>query len=256
MTDLLRLEGIGKLFGGIVALDQVSFAVQRGCIQGLIGPNGAGKTTLFNVITGFYSADRGHLFLNDERCPDPATPFAMSRLGIARTFQNIRLFAQMTVRDNVLVGRFMHRGSGLLDSVLRTRRFREDEQRQLRFAEECLERMHLLHRADDVASSLSYGEQRRLEIARALATEPMLLALDEPAAGMNAQETEELGSKLEQLRREGLTLLLVEHDLPWVTRLCDRVAVLDFGRLVINDVPAVIQRHPKVLQAYLGMGET
>lgn len=255
MTDLLRLEGIGKRFGGIIALNEVSFAVQQGSIHGLIGPNGAGKTTLFNVITGFYHADVGSLYLQGQRCPDQATPFDMSRRGVARTFQNIRLFPQMSVRDNVLVGRFMHRGSSLLDSILRTRRFRQDEKRQLLRAEECLERMHLQHRADDVASSLSYGEQRQLEIARALATEPVLLALDEPAAGMNAQETEGLGSKLESLRREGLTLLLVEHDLPWVTRICDRIAVLDFGRLVVNDVPAVIQRHPMVLQAYLGEEE-
>ncbi len=251
-TSLLRLEGIVKHFWCIQALQGISLSITPHSLYGLIGPNGAGKTTLFNIITGFYQADLGEMFLAGTPLPSRIAPHEFNRRGIARTFQNIRLFPQMSVLDNVLVGRFRHRGSSILDSVLRTRRFREDEQRQRGVARDLLQLMGLEGRERNVAATLAYGEQRRLEIARALATEPQLLALDEPAAGMNGRETEELGQRLQSLQKNGLTLMVVEHDLPWVLRLCDRIAVLDFGHLVVDDVPAVVQRHPQVIAAYLG----
>ncbi len=252
MTDLLQLRAIDKHFGGIQALRGVSMSVPRGSLYGMIGPNGAGKTTLFNVITGFYRADAGEMQLAGEDVPTALAPEERVALGIARTFQNIRLFAQMSVLDNVLIGRHRHVRSGLLAAVLRTAAWRADESRQRQVAMHCLQRVGLAERAADVAAALSYGEQRRLEIARALATEPCLLALDEPAAGMNDAERASLAELLLALRADGLTLLLIEHDMPLIMQLCDRVLALDFGEVVIEADPQSVRRHPRVIAAYLG----
>ena len=251
MSVLLEARGISKRFGGVQALQAVSLSIQAGEIYGLIGPNGAGKTTFFNVLTGLYTRDAGDILFAGQalRLGNPA---AVTMAGIARTFQNIRLFANMTARENVMVGRHGQSHSGVLGAIFRSRRARAEEAAIRRRADQLLHYVGIAHRADELARNLSYGDQRRLEIARALATEPRLLALDEPAAGMNGAETAELRCLIEGLRRDGLTVLLIEHDVKLIMGLCDRVAVLDYGQLVIEDVPEVVQKHPQVIEAYLG----
>ena len=248
---LLDAQSIGKSFGGVRALHEVSLSIRRGEIYGLIGPNGAGKTTFFNVLTGLYSADRGQ-FVFDGAPLKVAAPHAVAAQGIARTFQNIRLFANMTALENVMVGRHVRTHAGVIKAMLRTRAERTEEAAIRRRADELLHYVGIADRADDLARHLSYGDQRRLEIARALATEPKLLALDEPAAGMNATETAALRSLIEGLRKDGLTVLLIEHDVKLVMGLCDRVAVLDYGEKIAEDVPEVVRAEPKVIEAYLG----
>jgi branched-chain amino acid transport system ATP-binding protein len=248
---LLEARNIGKRFGGVQALKDVSLTIRSGEIYGLIGPNGAGKTTLFNVFTGLYPRDSGAVLfagapLNLE------SPHAVATAGIARTFQNIRLFGNMTARENVMVGRHVRTHAGVFGAILRTRTERAEEAGIRRRANELLYYVGIADRADDLARHLSYGDQRRLEIARALATEPKLLALDEPAAGMNATETVALRSLIEGLRGDGLTVLLIEHDVKLVMGLCDRVAVLDYGEKIAEDVPEAVRANPNVIEAYLG----
>ena len=251
---MLQLNQISKQFGGLKVLQDVSFTVPQGGIFGMIGPNGAGKTTVFNLLTGLLQPSGGSIVFNGKNLGAVA-PHKITELGIARTFQNIRIFKEMTLLENVIVGMHDHLDYGFAGLLLNLGSFRNAEAKARERARELLSWVRLDHKADLLAESLSYGEQRRLEFARALATDPKLLLLDEPVAGMNPSEKTELMAEIVNIKQRGYTIFLIEHDMRFVMGLCDRIAVLNFGRIIAEGTPSEIKNNPEVIEAYLGKEE-
>ena len=249
---LLKATNICHSFGGLMALKDIDFEIHPKEIVGLIGPNGAGKTTLFNLFTGHYTPTRGEIYFQNRKITG-FRPYRITPLGIARTFQNIRIFRQMSVLDNVLIGQHCRTKTGLIGAIIKTPGVKKEEVRAAKFALKMLDFVSLEEKKDDYAANLSYGEQRRLEIARALAADPALLLLDEPAAGMNPQETAALIELIRQIRDEmGKAILLIEHDMKVVMGISERVAVLNYGRKIAEGTPGEVQGNAEVIKAYLG----
>lgn len=253
MNALLEFDGVGVRFGAVRALDDVSICVPEHAMLGLIGPNGAGKSTLFNVISGVTKPSQGTILFRDRRI-DGQTITKIARSGIARTFQNLRLFAQMSVLENVLVGEQASLHANLFDNLFNTKRRRIEEAMACERAMEYLRFVGLDKHAQKTAGSLAYGQARRLEIARALGADPLMLLLDEPAAGLNATEKHELAALVRVIHERGVSVMLVEHDMGFVMPLCERIAVLDYGRVIAHGTPEEIRSDPRVVDAYLGTG--
>ena len=252
MSELLRTENVSEVFGGLKAVTDFNIHLDRGELVGLIGPNGAGKTTAFNMLTGVYQPTTGSITFEGESIVG-LKPYQVTQRGIARTFQNIRLFSELTVLENVKIAFHYHVRYGLLESVFRIGRYFNEEEEIEKEAPSLLKIFHLDDKAYEVAKNLPYGAQRRLEIARALAAKPKLLLLDEPAAGMNPQETKELMDMIRWIRKEfGLTILLIEHDMSLVMGICERIYVLEYGEIIAQGTPDEIKQNPEVIRAYLG----
>lgn len=251
---LLEVKDLAQHFGGLKAVDQVNLTIHEGEIVSVIGPNGAGKTTFFNVLTGVYPGTRGQILFNGQELRGMSGHDIVS-VGVARTFQNIRVFKEMTLLENVIVGMHGRLGYGAAGLLLRLPAFRAAERAARERARELLSWMKLDHKADDFADNLSYGEQRKLELARALATEPRLLLLDEPVAGMNGAEKTELMAEIRNIQARGYTIFMIEHDMRFVMGLCDHIAVLNFGRIIAQGGPDAVRNDPQVIEAYLGRDE-
>ncbi|MEW6608773.1 MAG: ABC transporter ATP-binding protein [bacterium] len=247
----LEVENISKNFEGIQALSEISFQLSKREILALIGPNGAGKTTFFNILSGIYLPTQGIIKFKDSNIIG-LKPYQITRFGIARTFQNLRLFPQMTVIENILSGFFHQTNYGILDVIFKTKRFRQEEEKDIRYAYSIAEFIRLENKENELTRNLPYGEQKRLEIARALATKPSLLLLDEPTAGMNPKETEDMIELIKKIREDGVTIILIEHDMKVVMNISDRIIVLDYGEKIAEGKPEEIRMNEKVIEAYLG----